>query len=131
MIVKAKMAMVISPKSKVVTLILLISVITLVALIITGVISIWNKDEEKPSSPGIRTVSSRLQQFTGYTATKHVSWVSIDYNYDTVPNTSSASVQLPACYASLFRTTFIVKYPRYVESRELRYVYIFIFNRIN
>lgn len=66
------MAMVISPRSKIVTLSLLIGIITLVALIITGVIGIWHKSE-KPTKPGTKMVSSKLQQITGYTATKHVS----------------------------------------------------------
>ncbi|KAF7418432.1 hypothetical protein HZH68_001085 [Vespula germanica] len=65
------MAMVISPRSKIVTLALLIGIITLVALIITGVIGFWHKTE-KPPNNGTKMVSSRLQQFTGYTATKHV-----------------------------------------------------------
>lgn len=64
--------MVISPRSKIVTLSLLIGIITLVALIITGVIGIWHKSE-KPTKPGTKMVSSKLQQITGYTATKHVS----------------------------------------------------------
>nr|KAF7438804.1 hypothetical protein H0235_001195 [Vespula pensylvanica] len=64
------MAMVISPRSKIVTLALLIGIITLVALIITGVIGFWHKTE-KPPNNGTKMVSSRLQQFTGYTATKH------------------------------------------------------------
>ncbi|KAF7412104.1 hypothetical protein HZH66_001000 [Vespula vulgaris] len=66
------MAMVISPRSKIVTLALLIGIITLVALIITGVIGFWHKTE-KPPNNGTKMVSSRLQQFTGYTATKHIS----------------------------------------------------------
>ncbi|OAD58995.1 hypothetical protein WN48_09847 [Eufriesea mexicana] len=65
------MAMVISPRSKIVTLLLLIGIITLVALIFTGVIGIWNKSE-KPTKPGTKVVSSKLQQVTGYTATKHL-----------------------------------------------------------
>ncbi|KAI4500673.1 hypothetical protein M0802_004265 [Mischocyttarus mexicanus] len=64
------MAMVISPRSKIVTLALLIGIITLVALIITGVIGFWHKTEKAPNN-GTKMVSSRLQQFTGYTATKH------------------------------------------------------------
>lgn len=64
--------MVISPRSKIVTLALLIGIITLVALIITGVIGFWHKTEKAPNN-GTKMVSSRLQQFTGYTATKHVS----------------------------------------------------------
>ncbi|KAL2718656.1 collagen alpha-2(IX) chain isoform X7 [Vespula squamosa] len=66
------MAMVISPRSKIVTLVLLIGIITLIALIITGVIGIWRKTEKAPNN-GTKMVSSRLQQFTGYTATKHIS----------------------------------------------------------
>lgn len=66
------MAMVISPRNKIVTLSLLIGIITLVALIITGVVGIWPKSE-KPTKPGTKVVSSKLQQVTGYTATKHVS----------------------------------------------------------
>ncbi|KOC62353.1 hypothetical protein WH47_05336 [Habropoda laboriosa] len=66
------MAMVISPRSKIVTLSLLIGIVTLVALIITGVIGIWHKSE-KPTKPGTKAVSSKLQQITGYTVTKHVS----------------------------------------------------------
>ncbi|KAK1136788.1 hypothetical protein K0M31_001324, partial [Melipona bicolor] len=64
------MAMVISPRSKIVTLSLLIGILTLVALIITGVIGIWHKSE-KPTKPGTKVVSSKLQQITGYTAIKH------------------------------------------------------------
>ena len=64
--------MVISPRSKIVTLSLLIGILTLVALIITGVIGIWHKSE-KPTKQGTKVVSSKLQQITGYTATKHVS----------------------------------------------------------
>ncbi|KZC13793.1 hypothetical protein WN55_05696 [Dufourea novaeangliae] len=64
------MAMVISPRSKIVTLSLLIGIIALVALIITGVIGILHK-KEKPTKPGAKVVSSKLQQITGYTATKH------------------------------------------------------------
>lgn len=66
------MAMVISPRSKIVTLSLLIGIITVVALIITGVVGLWHKSE-KPTKPGAKVVSSKLQQITGYTATKHVS----------------------------------------------------------
>ncbi|KAG7210593.1 hypothetical protein KM043_012108 [Ampulex compressa] len=66
------MAMVISPRSKIVTLSLLVGIIILVALIITGVIGIWHKSEKSSNSSGTKMVSSKLQQFTGYTATKHL-----------------------------------------------------------
>lgn len=65
------MAMVISPRSKIVTLSLLIGIITVVAFIVT-VIGIWHKSE-KPGKTGTKVVSSKLQQITGYTATKHES----------------------------------------------------------
>ncbi|KAK2578472.1 hypothetical protein KPH14_011641 [Odynerus spinipes] len=71
------MAMVISPRSKIVTLALLIGIITLVALIITGVIGFWNKTEKAPNN-STKMVSSKLQQFTGYTATKHICSLSRD-----------------------------------------------------
>ncbi|PBC28956.1 hypothetical protein APICC_00320 [Apis cerana cerana] len=64
------MAMVISPRSKIVTLSLLIGIITVVAFIVT-VIGIWHKSE-KPGKTGTKVVSSKLQQITGYTATKHL-----------------------------------------------------------
>lgn len=67
------MAMVISPRSKIVTLSLLIGIITLVALIITGVIGIWHKNEKTNSTAGTKMVSSKLQQITGYAAMQHVS----------------------------------------------------------
>lgn len=68
------MAMVISPRSKIVTLSLLIGIITLVALIITGVIGIWSgKSEKTNSGTGTKMVSSKLQQITGYAAMQHVS----------------------------------------------------------
>ncbi|KAK0089022.1 hypothetical protein PV325_009643 [Microctonus aethiopoides] len=67
------MAMVISPRSKIVTLSLLIGITTFIALVITGVIGFWHNSsgEVKPGNGGVKTVSSKLQQFTGYTATKH------------------------------------------------------------
>ncbi|EZA55030.1 hypothetical protein X777_04494 [Ooceraea biroi] len=66
------MAMVISPRSKIVTLSLLIGIITLVALIITGVIGIWNGKSEKTSTATrTKMVSSKLQQVTGYAAMQH------------------------------------------------------------
>src|SRR5436190_298530 len=68
------MAMVISPRSKIVTLTLLIGIITLVALIITGVIGIWSgKSEKSGGGNGTKMVSSKLQQITGYAAMQHVS----------------------------------------------------------
>jgi len=67
------MAMVISPRSKIVTLSLLIGIITLVALIITGVIGIWSGKSEKTNGTGTKMVSSKLQQVTGYAAMQHVS----------------------------------------------------------
>ncbi|TGZ57393.1 Uncharacterized protein DBV15_05811 [Temnothorax longispinosus] len=67
------MAMVISPRSKIVTLSLLIGIITLVALIITGVIGIWSGNSEKTNGTGTKMVSSKLQQVTGYAAMQHVS----------------------------------------------------------
>lgn len=73
------MAMVISPRSKIVTLSLLIGIITLVALIITGVIGIWHTSEKTSNnnsnnnSAGAKVVSSKLQQITGYAAMQHVS----------------------------------------------------------
>lgn len=69
------MAMVISPRSKIVTLSLLIGIITLVALIITGVIGIWHKSEKTSGTGASSTkmVSSKLQQVTGYAAMQHVS----------------------------------------------------------
>jgi len=68
------MAMVISPRSKIVTLSLLIGIITLVALIITGVIGIWSgKSEKANTATGTKMVSSKLQQVTGYAAMQHVS----------------------------------------------------------
>lgn len=71
------MAMVISPRSKIVTLSLLIGIITVVAFIVT-VIGIWHKGE-KPAKTGTKVVSSKLQQITGYTATKHVSRKFLSY----------------------------------------------------
>lgn len=65
--------MVISPRSKIVTLSLLIGIITLVALIITGVIGIWHKSEKTSGTGGTKMVSSKLQQVTGYAAMQHVS----------------------------------------------------------
>lgn len=65
--------MVISPRSKIVTLSLLIGIITLVALIITGVIGIWSGKSEKTNGTGTKMVSSKLQQVTGYAAMQHVS----------------------------------------------------------
>ncbi|KYQ52960.1 hypothetical protein ALC60_07686 [Trachymyrmex zeteki] len=65
------MAMVISPRSKIVTLSLLIGIITLVALIITGVIGIWSGKSEKTNGTGTKMVSSKLQQITGYAAMQH------------------------------------------------------------
>ena len=65
--------MVISPRSKIVTLSLLIGIITLVALIITGVIGIWSGKSEKTNGTGTKMVSSKLQQITGYAAMQHVS----------------------------------------------------------
>jgi len=68
--------MVISPRSKIVTLSLLIGIITLVALIITGVIGIWSgKSEKTNTATGTKMVSSKLQQVTGYAAMQHVSKV--------------------------------------------------------
>ncbi|EFN89186.1 hypothetical protein EAI_10162 [Harpegnathos saltator] len=68
------MAMVISPRSKIVTLSLLIGIITVVALIITGVIGIWHRSEKTSNnSAGTKVVSSKLQQITGYAAMQHVS----------------------------------------------------------
>ncbi|KYN05083.1 hypothetical protein ALC62_04071 [Cyphomyrmex costatus] len=65
------MAMVISPRSKIVTLSLLIGIITLVALIITGVIGFWSGNSEKTNGTGTKMVSSQLQQITGYAAMQH------------------------------------------------------------
>lgn len=74
------MAMVISPRSKIVTLSLLIGIITVVAFIVT-VIGIWHKSE-KPGKTGTKVVSSKLQQITGYTATKHVSRKFLSYRME-------------------------------------------------
>lgn len=66
--------MVISPRSKIVTLSLLIGIITLVALLITGVISLWDEEvETSTGSPNSKMHSGRLQQLTAYSANKHVS----------------------------------------------------------
>lgn len=74
------MAMVISPRSKIVTLSLLIGIITVVAFIVT-VIGIWHKSEKSPGKTG-KVVSSKLQQITGYTATKHVSRKFLSYRME-------------------------------------------------
>lgn len=70
------MAMVISQRNKIVTIALLIIIASLIALVITGVIGLWRDrghNESDPNVPIPKTISSKLQQFTGYTATKHVS----------------------------------------------------------
>lgn len=84
------MAMVISPKSKIVTLTLLIGIIIVIALIVVGVVSLWsnnsnngnvNNNNRQPAmgervlaaSADSKMISSRLQQITSYTATKQVS----------------------------------------------------------
>ena len=67
------MAMVISPRSKIVTLTLLIGIIIVVALIVVGALSVWSNKPPPEQRPvvlagGHDTMSSRLQQFTSYTA---------------------------------------------------------------
>ena len=72
------MAMVISPRSKVVTLTLLISIIVIIALAVVGVMSMLDEDKMSMDNNRLSNVagsvdskmlSSRLQQFTSYTAT--------------------------------------------------------------
>lgn len=72
------MAMVISPRSKIVTLALLIGIIILAALIILGVIGVWHRNEKTSNNnnnnnAGTKVMSSKLQQITGYAAMQHVS----------------------------------------------------------
>ena len=86
------MAMVISPRSKIVTLTLLIGIVILIALIAVGFVSIWNnkppataspasdltsEQQQRPSigssisshtNPDTKMMSNRLQQFTSYSA---------------------------------------------------------------
>lgn len=68
------MAMVISPRSKIVTLALLIGIIVLAALIILGVVGVWHRNEKTSSNnAAAKVMSSKLQQITGYAAMQHVS----------------------------------------------------------
>lgn len=79
------MAMVISPKGKIVTLALLIGIILLVALLVVGVMSLVNSKgssqahalpqppQHVDNNPDTKMLSSRLQQFTTYALPKQVS----------------------------------------------------------
>ena len=77
------MAMVISPKYKILTLAILICIIILVAMIIFGLASILeNKDKHQRQQflnfDQAKTMSSKLQHFTGYKNVSYISSMSLD-----------------------------------------------------
>lgn len=108
------MAMVISPRSKIVTLALLIGIITLVALIIMGVIGLWNGKSEKTNTTKTKMVSSKLQQITGYAAMQHVSKTKLRKATKTISD--SLSLSRSVIYESVVNFTFF----------QLEFIYFFV-----